>query len=310
MQVELAFSEVLLQKSTSEYYSAAFANETALAHLNKTVAYFQKKGFTPEADPSVILLYELAGDSVKSQQLFSRIINTPSTTKGTKYQLCKYIINKAAPGSSLLEDAMANMKLLADDAKTDDEKIVTKLELLKGYYALGDNSTAITYALNLSLLLPPKSADYCAVILLFGKIERSEKGYKTALAHYEYVIFFSQDANLKREAFAEKAICYVDSGDVKNALLTYQQYYKDMPDKFTANECAAFYIDHNEHQLAESMLDEALKQDPLFYVTQLNYGDLLVAMDKPKKARPYYVKASNLSGELTEAQQKVIKDYK
>ncbi len=310
LEVELAFSELLLQKSKNEYYNAAFKNETALNHLNKTVAYFEKKGFNRTTDPSIILLYESCGDSVKSSQLFADIINTSSTPNGSKYQLCKYIINRAAPGSSLLRNAVANMKLLLGAAKDNDEKIITKLELVKGYYALGDNATAINHALDLVILLPQKSADYCAVTLLLAKIEGSQQQYTSAVTQYDYVLFFSTDAEMRKTAFSEKAMCYANAGDLKNALLTYQQLYKDYPDKFTANECAAFYIGNKEYPLAETLLDQTLKEDPSFYISMLNYGDLLVAKGKPKKAREYYVKASNQSGELTDVQLKVIEDYK
>jgi len=309
-EVELAFSSLLLQKSKSEYYNTQFGNETALIHLNKAVAYFEKKGFAIVADPIIIFLYETCGDAVKANNLFNGVIQGQSVPNNVKYQLCKYIISKAPADSKLLKSAVESMRQLFDAAKNNDEKIITRLELLKGSIALGDIAIAINYGLDLVIALPQKSVDYCAVTYLLGKIEQSQQHYAAAIVQYKYVVYFSPDPELKKSALSETAGCYADSGDVKNALLTYQELYTQNPDKFTANECISFYISAKEFQLAESLLSQTLKEDPLFYISLLNYGDLLVATGKPKKAREYYVKASNQSSDLSEAQRKVIADYK
>ena len=309
-EVELAFSSVLLQKSKSEYYNQQFSNETALIHLNKTVAYFEKKGFATITDPAIIFLYETCGDAVKASSLFNGIIQGQSVPKNIKYQLCKYIISKAPADSRLLKSAIEAMKQLFDAAKNNDEKIITRMELLKGSLAMGDIAAAINYGLDLVIALPQKSSDYCAVTYLMGKIEQSQQHYAAAIVQYNYVVYFSPNPELKKSALSETAACYADSGDIKNAVLTYQELYKQNPDKFTANECISFYISVKEFQLAESLLSQSLKEDPLFYISLLNYGDLLVATGKPKKAREYYVKASNQSSDLSEGQRKVIADYK
>ncbi len=312
-EVELAFSELLLQKDNDKkdtYFAELFRNETPLIHLNKTIAFFSRKGFNTVTDPAIILLYETCGDSVKSNQMFSSLLNGSLSGNGTKYQICKYIINQAKPTSSLLRQSVSTMQKLYDAAKDNDEKIVTKLELIKGNYMLGNYSTATTYALDLAILLPQKTTDYCSVTMLLGQLEQSQQQYALAITQYDYVIAFATDADQKKTALTEKATCQAELGNLTAALDIYDQLYKESPDKFTANECATFYISKNEYDRADKVLSKALKEDPEFYLSLLNYGDLLVATGKPKKARPYYVRVNNMSGDLTEAQKKIIDDYK
>lgn len=309
-EVELAFSSVLLQKSKSAYYNQQFGNETAIIHLNKTIAYFEKKGIVSLTDPAIIFLYENCGDVEKALGLFNNFTQTTTVANNTKYQVCKYIIGKAPADSKLLKSAVETMKQLFAVAKNSDEKILTRLELLKGSFALGDIDAAINYGLDLTIALPGKSNDYCAVTYLLGKIEQSQQHYAAAIVQYNYVVYFSPDPELKKSALSETAGCYADSGDIKNAILTYQELYKQNPDKFTANECISFYIGAKEFELAEKLVSQILKEDPQLYISLLNYGDLLVATGKPKKARDYYIKAANLSSDLTDTQRKIIADYK
>jgi len=312
-EVELAFAELLLQKgkdTDDTFYADMFRDETPIIHLEKTVAFFTNKGFNTASNPSVILLYEKCGDSVKSNRLFSGIVNAPTASNNAKYQLCQYIISQAKPGSSLLQQSVATMQKLFDAAKNTDEKIVTRLELVKGYYVQGNYATATRHALDLALLLPPKTPDYCSVAMLLAQLERSQQHYASAIIQYDYVIAFATDADEKKAAMSEKANCNADMGDLPAAISIYDQLYKDTPDKFMANECAAFFINKKEYDRAEILLSKALKEDGEFYLTLLNYGDLLVATGKPRKARPFYVKAHNMSVELNQAQQQIIEAYK